>query len=76
MKKLQIYLPLLLSVALSAGLYFGYRVGVKAGSGNPIFYLPVGSGGKLDAVLKYIEQDYVDTVISQKLENNAINSML
>lgn len=76
MKKLQIYLPLLLSIVLSAGLYFGYRIGVKAGSGGSVFYLPIGSGGKLDTILKFIEQDYVDTVISQKLENNAINSML
>ncbi len=76
MKKFQIYLPLLLSVVLSAGLYLGYRIGTKARPAGSVFYLPAGTSGKLDTILKYIEEDYVDTVNSERLENNAINGML
>lgn len=77
MKQYKIYLPLLLSVVLAGGLYLGYRIGANAASGDETaFYLPVQKGGKLDHILQFIEQDYVDTVNSSQLENNAIKGML
>jgi carboxyl-terminal processing protease len=77
MNKYKIYLPLLFSVVLAGGLYLGYRIGTSAASGDESsFYLPVQKGGKLDNILQFIEQDYVDTVNSEMLENNAIKGML
>lgn len=77
MKKFNIYLPLLFSLVMAAGLYLGYRIGHRASAGDPSsFIMPVHSGGKLDNILHYIEQDYVDTVNSSQLENNAIKGML
>ena len=77
MKRFNIYLPLLFSSFLALGLYFGYRIGFRAATGdeNTIF-APGQAGGKLDNIMQFIEQDYVDTVNSSQLENNAINGML
>ncbi len=77
MNKYKIYLPLAFSLVMAAGLYFGYRVGTQATTSNDsVFYLPVQRSGKLDNILQLIEQDYVDTVKSSDLENNAIKGML
>jgi carboxyl-terminal processing protease len=77
MNKYKIYLPLAFSLVMAAGLYFGYRVGNQATTSNDsVFYLPVQRSGKLDNILQLIEQDYVDTVKSSDLENNAIKGML
>ncbi|MCK9290479.1 MAG: S41 family peptidase [Bacteroidales bacterium] len=75
--KFFLYQPLLLAVVLAAGLYFGYRIA----NGNrlserSVFYLPVHKGSKIDNILSYIEQDYVDTITRSMLEDHAIKGML
>lgn len=72
-----LYLPLLFSIVLAAGLYAGYKIASgSSGSDQSVFSFPVQKGGKLDLILGFIERDYVDTVNSKTLENNAIRGML
>lgn len=76
-KNFALYLPLLFSIVLAAGLFFGYRIASSnQNNERSVFYLPSQKGGKLDNILGFIENDYVDTVDNKVLENNAIKGML
>jgi carboxyl-terminal processing protease len=76
-KNFAIYFPLILSVVLAIGLYFGYSIGSSSPeTQGSVFINPVQRSGKLDNILMFIQRDYVDTVDSKVLENNAIKGML
>lgn len=76
-KNLTLFLPLIFSLVLAAGIYIGYHISSGRNDGKTPT-LPLGGfrSGKLDMILNYIERDYVDTVDRQRLENTAITGML
>ncbi|MBS4056008.1 MAG: S41 family peptidase [Bacteroidetes bacterium] len=76
MKRTTVYLPLLLSVVLALGLYIGFRMASRNDHGRTMRLMPEAAGGKLDNIMMYIERDYVDTVNTGKLEEDAIKTML
>lgn len=73
--KTQIRLPLLLAIAIAAGVLIGANVvgasdGTSTGLGNPA------ASFKFKEVLNYVSKNYVDEVDENVLVEEAINSML
>jgi carboxyl-terminal processing protease len=73
-KNIKIYLPLLLSLFLVIGILIGNRIAKYSSSNQSLFLYPKSS--KFNTVLKYIEEEYVDTVSANKLTESAIVAML
>ncbi len=73
--KKQIFQPLLLAVILIAGIFIGYVVlpGTMGGK-NPLVIYP--QTNKIDAILNLIEEEYVDTVDTDKLQEEMIPELL
>jgi len=72
-KKSSIYLPILLSVILVAGIYFGIHLERAKVSGyNPQYFQIT----KLNGILNFVEAEYVDSVDLKNLEEAAIPAIL
>lgn len=74
-KKVQVWLPVLLSVALIIGMFFGYKLKDNMGPYGPSFF------GKLhrtsiQEILELVKQKYVDTVNIDSLGQYAIQDVL
>ncbi len=74
-KKLQIWLPLLLSVAVFIGMFFGYKLKDNMGQYGPSFF------GKqkrtpLQEILELVKSKYVDTVNTDSLSYLAVQNIL
>ncbi len=75
--RVTIFLPFLLGAAIAAGVFIGYflsgsSLGGHAGSAAR----GLGKSDKLKDVLNYIVEEYVDTINSKQLEEDAIVSLL
>ena len=75
LKPVQIWLPLLLSCFLVAGILIGLNLGSSAAADIPEGYRPP-QADKLTELLRYIEARYVDEVDESKLLEEAIESVL
>jgi carboxyl-terminal processing protease len=75
LKPVQIWLPLLLSCFLVAGILIGLNLGSGAAADIPEGYRPP-QADKLTELLRYIEARYVDEVDESKLLEEAIESVL
>lgn len=74
--RVTLFLPFLLGAAIAAGVFIGYFLsGAGAGSKGGGFR-GMGKSDKLRDVLNYITEEYVDTINSKKLEEDAIVSLL
>lgn len=68
------YLPFIFAVVLVAGIALGYIISL-----NTALKTPIGKkveNNKMESILNYVHQKYVDTVDVEKLEEKAINEML
>jgi len=74
-KKISVYLPLIISIALVFGILIGLNVSrhQQLGGGGLLLYP---KSDKLNNVLKYIEEEYVDTVSPAKLTDETIITLL
>lgn len=70
-----IYIPLLLALAVIAGIYIGYRLSRNSGS-NAHSAFTVSQPNKLDAVLELINSSYVDSISTDTLVEKAIPQIL
>ena len=75
LKPVQIWLPLLLSCVLVAGILIGLNLGSGPAADIPEGYRPP-QAEKLTELLRYIEARYVDEVDESKLLEEAIESVL
>ncbi|MBP6532893.1 MAG: PDZ domain-containing protein, partial [Bacteroidia bacterium] len=75
MNKLKIWLPLIFGGLLAVGIYVGMRMNQPANA-NSFFSFRTGQFNKLNDVINYINQEYVDTVNQKKLVENTIEEML
>lgn len=68
------YLPFIFAVILAAGIFLGYVISMNSSN------LPnIGTSaetGKMEYILNYIENKYVDTINTEDIETKAINDML
>ncbi len=73
--KRQIFQPLILSIILIAGIYIGYAVlPGKIGNNKSLVIYP--QTNKIDAILNLINEEYVDTVDTKKMQEEMIPELL
>jgi carboxyl-terminal processing protease len=72
MKKYSIYIPLLLAVALVAGILIGNKLSRNTGSGLPV----TSKMNKLDAIVDLIQNAYVDSISTDSLVEKTIPQLL
>jgi len=65
-KKVRTWLPLWIGIGIAVGIFIGTKYGQFSRSGV------VGGAGKIDAVLNYIRESYVDTVNVRQLVEDAL----
>lgn len=73
-KKLQVWLPLIFSLVMIAGMFFGYQLSDKGGDAKN-FFKP-GKRSSLQEALDLIKLKYVDSVHLDSLEATAIEQMM
>lgn len=74
-KRSSIFLPILLALAIVLGMFINSVFQANQKGESPIFQLPR-AGSKLEVVLDMVESDYVDTVKSEELVEQAIPALL
>lgn len=74
--KITIYLPLLFSLVLIAGILIGVRLLPESEQRSKIFSVDFSKYSKVSDVMGYIMRDWVDTVNLQSLEDDAIEHVL
>ncbi len=76
-KKVQIYLPIIISVFFVLGILVGTRLSSGYKKKSPVFLRLTDMGfNKMNEIINYIEQEYVDTVNRSQLIDKTINSLL
>src|SRR6266496_381062 len=73
-KKLQVWLPLVFSVVMIAGMFFGFNLHKQTGSNKGFF--AVNKRTSLEEALELIKSRYVDSVHIDTLEEGAIQQMM
>ncbi|MDK2851832.1 MAG: carboxyl-terminal processing protease [Proteiniphilum sp.] len=69
-KKVRTWLPLWVGVGIALGIFIGSKYGQFGRSGR------VDGSGKIDAVLSYIRESYVDTVNMRQLVEDALPNII
>lgn len=62
-----IYLPIFFSLVLILGIFIGNTFNLSDNPGGPISVGGTNRYSKIDEILKYINEEYVDTVDNKKL---------
>lgn len=73
-KKLQVWLPLIFSIILIAGMFLGYELSKPAGGKNDFF--ASNNRNSMQEVLALIKLKYVDSVHIDSLEGKAIREII
>ena len=74
MKKVNIYLPLILSLVLIGGLFLGIQLQKRRGPTTDSNVFP--GKDKISGIINFIESEYVDSVNRKDLEETAIPELL
>lgn len=74
-KRILLFLPILLAIVLAGGIFLGKQM-VSVGTIDLSQYGKPDMSSKLNQVMRYIDQDYVDTVDLEKLSETAISELL
>jgi carboxyl-terminal processing protease len=72
--KFSVYIPVLLAIALAAGILIGNRLTKNSGTNTPS--LSMSNSNKLDAILDLIQNAYVDSVSTDSLVEKTIPELL
>src|SRR5688572_5272943 len=73
-KKLQVWLPLVFSIVLIGGMYFGFKLRESTPSGAGFFRADKKTA--LQEILDLVKQRYVDPISLDSLQSNAIGEMM
>jgi carboxyl-terminal processing protease len=73
-KKLQVWLPLIFSIVMIAGMFFGFNLHKQTGNNKGFF--AVNKRNSLEEALDLIKLRYVDSVHIDTLEEGAIQQMM
>ena len=76
MKKLNIWLPFIFALLLAGGIYIGMRMNEPFRKPHSLFSFRTGQFNKINDVINYINQEYVDTVNQKKLVESTIEDIL
>lgn len=75
--KLNVFLPIILSIVLITGIWLGYFLTLKFSNGtNTQQNQHSSSNEKINSLLEYIEYQYVDTINKSDLVEKTVTSML
>jgi len=74
--KINIYLPLILAIVLIGGIVIGYKLIPVITSGSGIFPFSVSRYNKLNDIVNYISQEYVDSIDSESISEKGIYGIL
>lgn len=76
-KKPNVFLPIILSLVLVIGMWLGYFLNKRIGSG-PAYAAGAhaGTNDKINSLLEFIEYQYVDTINKKDLVEKTVTSML
>ncbi len=74
-KKLQVWLPLLFAIVMTAGMAIGYKLRENT-AGASTFFINNNNPSALGEILKLVQDKYVDKVSTDSLKDDAINDML
>lgn len=72
----KVLLPFYFSIAVVIGILIGFVLNSNTTSKKTIFASHISRFNKLNEVINYIEQDYVDTINEKKVVEQAITSLL
>jgi carboxyl-terminal processing protease len=76
-RRIYLYLPIILSLILILGIWLGSRLSVRNdNTSNKVTFIRPSSQDKLNELINYIEQDYVDSVSRTDLTEHAIEGIL
>ena len=77
-KNIRVYLPIVLALVLISGIIIGFLLqnNVAERSGNPFIAGHGKAYNKVDEIIQYVENNYVDSVNQDHLETDAIKGML
>ncbi|HVG41978.1 MAG TPA: S41 family peptidase [Chitinophagaceae bacterium] len=73
-KKLQVWLPLIFSIIMIAGMYFGFKLHQQTGSAKGFFKLDKRTS--LQEAMDLIQNRYVDSIGIDSLQNDALEEMV
>ena len=73
-KKLKVWLPLIFSLVLIVGMYFGFKLRENSPAGKG--FLKIDRKSSMQEIMDLINYRYVDSVRLDTLQNNAINEMM
>ena len=76
MNKFKLWLPLIFEELFAAGIYVGMRLNEPFKNNRSFFSFRTGQFNKLNDVINYINNEYVDTVNQKKLVESTIEDML
>jgi carboxyl-terminal processing protease len=76
LNKFRIWLPFIFATLLAAGIYIGMKLNEPFNNKQSFFSFRTGQFNKINDVVNYISQEYVDTVNQKKLVENTIEGML
>lgn len=69
-------MPFIFALLLAAGIYIGMRMNEPYRRAHSFFSFRTGQFNKINDVINYINQEYVDTVNQKKLVENTIEDLL
>lgn len=76
MNKFRIWLPFVFALLLAGGIYIGMKLNEPFNNQKSFFSFRTGQFNKINDVVNYISQEYVDTVNQKELVENTIADML
>lgn len=76
MKNSKVWLPLLFACVLVVGILVGLKINQPVSSPRSLFSFRTGQFNKINDVMNYINQEYVDTVNQKTLVENTIEDIL
>lgn len=74
--KFYIYVPILIGLFFAGGIYMGSTMQSTNNGTKRVFKLPVASSNKLNDIINYINNEYVDDVEKEALVDKAIKTIL
>jgi carboxyl-terminal processing protease len=74
--RVKIFLPLLLALAIAGGILIGRQMKLPFAGGKTLFSFRQNESSKINDIINYIDDSYVDTVNNRFLVETAIRSML
>lgn len=74
-ERIYLYFPIALAIVLALGIWIGSRINQSAHA-LPFRHNAISHFNKLNEVLNYIEQEYVDTINEKKMVDESIENLL